>query len=72
MGKELFIIIVRNINGTWPVKSMVKVTEKFIKCKKIKCHNFDSNVNGENPMWIRHTVTKIFAKNYSVKLVNSL
>ena len=53
-------------------KSKVKVTEKVIKCKKIKCHNFDSKVNGKNPMWLRHTLTKIFAKNHSVKLVNAL
>ena len=32
----------------------------------------DSKVNGENPMRLRHTVTKIFAKNHSVKLVNAL
>ncbi len=41
---------------------MVKVTEMVIKCKKNKCHNFDSNAYGENPMWLQNTVTKIFAK----------
>ena len=33
-------------------KSKVQVMEKVIKCKKIKRHNFDSKVNGENPMWL--------------------
>ncbi len=37
-----------------------------------KCHNFDSKVNGEIPMWLRHKVTEIFAKNHSIKLVNAL
>ncbi len=28
--------------------------------------------NAENPMWLRHLVTKIFANNYSTKLGNKL
>ena len=75
MGMQLFIIIVASIHANWSkqavisregTKSKVKVTKKVIKCKNIKCHNFDSKFNRENPMWLRHPVTKIFVKNHSV------
>ena len=32
------------------VESQVKVTRKVIRCKKIKHHNFDSKIDGKNPM----------------------
>ena len=38
------------------------------KCHILKCHNFDSESNAEPPMWLKHLVAKIFAKNHSTKL----
>ena len=37
-----------------------------IKCKKMKCHNFDSNTNGENPRWFQYLDAKIFPKNTDI------
>ena len=54
------------------MESQVKVTRKVIRCKKIKRHNFDSKINGETPMWLRHLVAKIFPENLCISLVNRL
>ncbi len=59
MGKHLSMMSVNNIyaSGLRQAKSSrnraestVKVTKKVIKCKKIKCHNFDSMSSGETPV----------------------
>ena len=59
IGIQPFIIIVASIEANWSNqavisrkgrKAKVKVTQKVIKCNKIKCHNFDSKFSGENPM----------------------
>ena len=58
MGKHLSIMIEANIYANWlrqannlrnGADSKVKVTTKVIKCKKIKCHNFDFMSSGEPP-----------------------
>ena len=81
IGKHLSIMIVTNIYATGlrqvknsrnSVELKVKVTKKVIKCKKIKCHNFDPMSTGETPMRLRHLVAEIFAKNHSAKIVNEL
>ena len=55
MGKHLSIMIVASIyasglrqakNSRNRSESKVKVTKKVIKCKKIKCHNFDPMSSG--------------------------
>ncbi len=40
--------------------------KRSLSAKKIKCHNFDSYINGKNPMWLRHPVTKIFSISHSI------
>ncbi len=81
MGKHLSIMIVTKIyasglrqanNSRNRAESKVKVTKKVIKCKKIKCHNFDPMSSGETPMRLRHLVAEIFDKNHSAKIVNEL
>ncbi len=65
----IFPIIPRYIITPWSAAYSVFTyfTESF---------SLDSSKTTErmvkNPMWLRHTVTKIFAKNHSVKLVNAL
>ncbi len=75
MEMILFVMIVINIYANWSRKanisrirtaSNVKVTKKVIKCKKTKCHNFYSKTKGENPLWLRHLVVKIFPQNHCV------
>ena len=59
MEKYLSLMIVTNMyasglrqakNSRNRAESKVKVTKKVIKCKKIKCHNFDPMSSGETPM----------------------
>ena len=63
MRMVYFVMIVVNMNAKWfgkaqifsrSAESQVKVTGKVIRCKKIKRHNFDSMIDGENPMQLRH------------------
>ncbi len=81
MSMLLFVMVVANIYSNWPrkakivrsnVESQVKVTRKVIKCKQIKCHNFNSKTNGETPMRLQHPVAKIFPENLCISLVNRL
>ena len=59
MGKHLSMMSVNNIYASGlrqannlrnRAESKVKVIKKVIKCKKIKCHNFDSMSSGETPV----------------------
>ncbi len=77
----LFVMVVVNTYSNEPrkakilrsnVESQVKVTRKVIKCKKIKCHNFNSKTNGETPIRLQYPVTKIFPENLCISLVNRL
>ncbi len=80
MGKHLSIMIVANIyasgfrqanNSRNRADSKVKVTKKVIKCKKIKCLNFDSMYRGEIPMRLWHLIPHSFRK-YSERTVRAI
>ncbi len=79
MTMLIFVMVVVNIYSNRPrkakalrsnVESQVKVTRKVIKCKKIKCHNFNSKTNGETLMRLQHPVAKIFPETLCISLVN--
>ena len=56
MRMLLFVMVVVNIYSNWPGKAKILrsnvESQVKVKCKKNKCHNFNSKTNGETPMWL--------------------